>query len=107
MRFLSIWLLRGSTPPEVPDLGTPGDVAKYLHSTAANLAEFRYSGKGPGLSRLGAGFSTADPTLQIGWTATRCNELTIPVADAHNRLVHIIRDLISEAVTNGFCMCDE
>jgi hypothetical protein len=53
---------------------------------------------------LGAEFSTAGPTWQIGWTATRCSELTIFMADAGDQLAHIIRDLINTAVANGMGM---
>jgi hypothetical protein len=37
----------------MPDLGTPGDVAKYLHSTVDNLAQLRYIGRGPKFIKVG------------------------------------------------------
>jgi hypothetical protein len=40
-------------PPEMPDLGTPGDVAEYLHTTVANLAQLRYNGRGPKFIKAG------------------------------------------------------
>jgi hypothetical protein len=35
------------------ELGTPGDVAEYLHSTVANLTQLRYTGKGPKFIKVG------------------------------------------------------
>lgn len=40
-------------PPEMSDLGTPSDVAKYLHSSIANLAQLRYTGRGPKFIKVG------------------------------------------------------
>jgi hypothetical protein len=40
-------------PPEMSDLGTPFDVAQYLHSTVANLAQLRYTGRGPKFIKVG------------------------------------------------------
>jgi hypothetical protein len=52
-----------STPPEMPDLGTPTDVAEYLRTTVANLAQLRYMGRGPKFIKVGRKvLSTAGPT---------------------------------------------
>jgi hypothetical protein len=42
-----------NTPGGMPDLGTPGEVAGYLHSTVANLAQLRYLGRGPKFIKVG------------------------------------------------------
>ena len=34
-------------PDELPALATPAEVAQYLHSTTASLAQDRYKGTGP------------------------------------------------------------
>jgi hypothetical protein len=40
-------------PPEMPDLATPPEVADYLHTTVAQLAQFRYMGRGPVFIKVG------------------------------------------------------
>lgn len=42
-----------SKPPEQPDLGTPREVAEYLHSSVANLAQLRYTGRGREYIKVG------------------------------------------------------
>jgi hypothetical protein len=37
----------------MPDLGTPGDVAEYLHTTVTNVAQLRYTGRGPKFIKAG------------------------------------------------------
>ncbi|GJO02350.1 hypothetical protein NJB18091_37170 [Mycobacterium marinum] len=40
-------------PPDVPRLATPVQLARYLHSTEANLAQMRYLGTGPKFIKVG------------------------------------------------------
>lgn len=35
------------------DLGTPGEVAEYLRSSVANLAQLRFQGRGPKFIKAG------------------------------------------------------
>jgi hypothetical protein len=37
----------------IPDLATPAEVAKALHTTPASLAQMRYRGDGPRFVRVG------------------------------------------------------
>ncbi|ORB68945.1 DNA-binding protein [Mycolicibacterium tusciae] len=37
----------------MPDLGTPAEVAEYLRTTVANLAQLRYTGRGPKFIKVG------------------------------------------------------
>jgi hypothetical protein len=37
----------------IPELATPAEVAKALHTTPANLAQMRYRGDGPKFVRAG------------------------------------------------------
>jgi predicted DNA-binding transcriptional regulator AlpA len=37
----------------MPNLGTPHEVAEYLHTSVAQLAQFRYLGKGPKFVKVG------------------------------------------------------
>ena len=46
-------MVQVSKPPEMSDLGTPPEVAEYLHSTVAQLAQFRYMGRGPKFVKVG------------------------------------------------------
>jgi len=69
-------------PPEMPDLGTPGDVAQYLHTTVANLAQLRYLGRGPKFIKVGRRVLYRWSDVADWLTATRCSELTIPMVDA-------------------------
>jgi predicted DNA-binding transcriptional regulator AlpA len=40
-------------PPGLPELGTPAEVAKYLHTTVDSLAQKRYLGNGPKFIKTG------------------------------------------------------
>jgi hypothetical protein len=40
-------------PPGLPELGTPPQVAKYLYTTEAALAQMRYMGTGPKFIKAG------------------------------------------------------
>jgi hypothetical protein len=40
-------------PLDVPRLATPAQVAKYLHTTQAALAQMRYMGTGPKFIKVG------------------------------------------------------
>jgi hypothetical protein len=40
-------------PPGMADLGTPPEVAEYLHTSVAQLAQFRYRGIGPRFVKVG------------------------------------------------------
>jgi hypothetical protein len=40
-------------PAEMPDLATPGEVAEYLRSSVARLAQLRYVGGGPKFIKVG------------------------------------------------------
>jgi hypothetical protein len=40
-------------PPDVPRLATPAQVAKYLYTTEAALAQMRYMGSGPKFIKIG------------------------------------------------------
>jgi Helix-turn-helix domain len=40
-------------PPEMADLGTPGQVAEYLRSSVNTLAQLRYMGRGPKFIKVG------------------------------------------------------
>jgi hypothetical protein len=40
-------------PPDVPRLATPAQMAKYLHTTEAALAQMRYMGNGPKFIKVG------------------------------------------------------
>jgi hypothetical protein len=40
-------------PPDVPPLATPAQVAEYLHTTEAALAQMRYRGNGPKFIKIG------------------------------------------------------
>jgi hypothetical protein len=42
-----------SNPPVLLELGTPADVAKYLHTTVESLAQKRYLGTGPKFIKAG------------------------------------------------------
>ena len=42
-----------SKPPEMPDLGTPAEVADHLRLPVAQLAQFRYAGSGPKFVKIG------------------------------------------------------
>ena len=42
-----------SRPAEMPDLATPGEVAEYLRSSVARLAQLRYMGRGPKFIKVG------------------------------------------------------
>jgi hypothetical protein len=41
-------------PNELPALGTPPEVAEYLHTTTAALAQDRYKGTGPKFIKRGS-----------------------------------------------------
>ena len=40
-------------PVEMPDLATPVEVAEYLRSSVARLAQLRYMGQGPKFIKVG------------------------------------------------------
>jgi hypothetical protein len=40
-------------PPGLPELGTPNEVANYLHTTVDALAQKRYLGNGPKFIKMG------------------------------------------------------
>jgi hypothetical protein len=40
-------------PPGLPELATPAQVAKYLHTTVNSLAQMRYLGSGPKFTKVG------------------------------------------------------
>ena len=40
-------------PPDIPRLATPAQVAKYLYTTEAALAQMRYMGNGPKFIKIG------------------------------------------------------
>lgn len=43
-------------PPAMAALGTPGEVAEYLRSSVAALAQLRYLGTGPKFIKVGRRF---------------------------------------------------
>jgi hypothetical protein len=63
---------------QLPALATPAEVAEYLHTTTAALAQDRYlGGRAPSSSSAAAGFCTAGPMSWNGWTKTPSNAQTI------------------------------
>ena len=56
---------------QLPPLATPAEVAEYLHTTTAALAQDRYKGTGPKFVKLGAvGCSTGGLMSWNAWNAT-------------------------------------
>jgi predicted DNA-binding transcriptional regulator AlpA len=49
----SRFLLSAVMPDELPALATPAEVAQYLHTTTASLAQDRYKGTGPRFIKRG------------------------------------------------------
>lgn len=55
---------------QLPALATPAEVAHYLHTTTASLAQDRYKGTGPRFINEEDGCSTGGLTPWNGWIAT-------------------------------------
>lgn len=93
-------------PPDMSNLGTPTEVAEYLHTSVAQLARLRYSGKGPKFVKMGR-------RVLYRWSdvAQWLERNTMPRTDdphdyAGDELAHVIRDLINDAVSECLGMAN-
>jgi hypothetical protein len=48
-----VWIRSSTVPDQLPALATPAEVAQYLHTTTAALAQDRYNGSGPKFIKRG------------------------------------------------------
>jgi hypothetical protein len=62
---------------QLPTLATPAEVAEYLHTTTASLAQDRYRGTGPKFIKRGSTVLYRWSDVLEWWTATRFNAPTI------------------------------
>jgi hypothetical protein len=76
-------------PPDVPRQAIPAQVAKYLYTTEAALAQMRYMENGPKFIKVGdAGCSTTGMTSWNGLRETPSNEPTIRGGENNERSGH-------------------
>ncbi len=87
---------------QLPALATPVEVAEYLHTTTASLAQDRYRGTGPKFIKRGNRVLYR-VVRRLGMVrtqhiSTHRRSETAAVSDAVDQLAQALRDLINEAV---------
>jgi len=87
---------------QLPALATPAEVAEYLRTTTAPLAQDRYRGTGPKFikdgSRVLYRWSHILEWLETQHISTHRRSDTAAMSDTADRLAQALRDLIREAV---------